>query len=164
MGFEPIPSLNYRYEIDTDGTVRNVRTKRVLKAHDAGYHKDVYHFIVDSVEQHRSRANLLHEVHGIEPKRPKAPNVGTLIRKAGEAYAFPSMYAATKFLMKKVPYSYSAIRNKLTARKKEIYGWKIYYREPEQRKPVTVSQANSDYQLTRHNGLKHKKRTTSDKI
>lgn len=164
MSFEPIPSLDYRYEIDEHGTVRNAKTRHVLKKIVRPGNSTLYRFHCRGKIFTRTVTSLLHEVHGILPKHGSKAPIGTLIRKGYQAYCFESLLQTAKFLAKKTFYAVVTVRVFLRKRYAEICGWKIYYREPEQRKPVTASQANSGYQLTRHKGLKYKKHTTSDKI
>lgn len=152
--FGPIPSLDYRYEIDIHGTVRNAQTKRVLKRSLKKSYANlngVYRFVVNGVEKVRTVPSLLYEVHGIEPEKTfgSAP-VGVFVRKGGEAYSFSSIKQAAKFLSRKTFYSYGGISYHLQKRHTEIEGWRITYREPEKRKPLTGAKANGDCELKRH--------------
>lgn len=126
--FEPIPSLDYRYEIDQRGVVRNVKTKRALKA-------SCGHIVacINGERVSRGLKSLLHEVHGILPDRTRHAPIPVTVRKGCEAYTFGTMRAAADFLARRLHYSASRIAINFWKRWSEIAGWKITYHEPEQR-------------------------------
>lgn len=70
--FEPIPSLDYRYEINRAGTVRNAKTKRIVKPiaknrKSISFRYSGRNFIC------RNIGELLWEVHGQTFKPTKQP-------------------------------------------------------------------------------------------
>ena len=70
----PVPSLNYRYEVDPRGRLRNVKTKKCLKASARAY--KAYSVSVDGKKTSVSVKSLLWEVHGKMPicqKRGRKP-------------------------------------------------------------------------------------------
>lgn len=120
--FEPIPSLNNRYEINITGIVRNAQTKIRLKPKrntvEIHTSKDGYF--------RRSIADLLWEVHGKIIKRRFRP-VPCAVENAHKKFFFPNMVAAAKFLAPKIYLTAGAIEQHLNRRESEIYGWKITY-------------------------------------
>lgn len=126
--FEPIPSLDNRYEIDTRGRIRNVRTKQVLKRNCG---KNAV-----SIEISRDKfiycniADLLWEVHGIieERRRKYCPCscYHTSSLRQG-VLSFTSMAACARFLAPKVYLGFNTVKNYLCERKPQIGDWKIIY-------------------------------------
>ena len=126
--FEPIPSLDYRYEINQHGAVRNAKTRRVLKAscgHIVAY--------INGERVSRGLKSLLHEVHGILPDRTQCTPIPVTVRKGCEAYTFGTMKAAANFLARRLHFSAGRIAVNFWKRWNEIDGWKITYHEPERR-------------------------------
>ena len=146
--FEPIPSLDYLYEINARGDVRNVKTGRLLKARIQNRSKNVS-VCVNGRYTRRSVSSLLHEAHGILPKRPPFQPIGTLIRKGYEVRTFNSIKKTAEFLAERLFYAVSTILKLLNKRRAEIHGWEIRYRKPEVRRPVTSAKANGDCELKR---------------
>lgn len=124
--FEPIPSLNGRYEINARGIVRNSKTKQIIKP-------DKYGFVRPYVKEQKKAVrfnNYLWEIHG-SYRKPKRQNA---IKCSAEndlgKHFFNSLADCAKFLAPKVFYTVKTIRfDYLTRRKPEINGWKITYYE-----------------------------------
>lgn len=129
LDFEPIPSLNFLYEINKRGVVRDIKTRRVLKPYRRA---NTFYCSarIDKRNVYRSIPSLLHEVFGILPKNPPRQPVGVLARKDGLSFKFDSMYQATRFLAGKCFYSVDRMAHLLCERRAEISGWHITYREP----------------------------------
>lgn len=128
----PIPSLDYKYEISNRGIVRNVRTKRTLRKFFSKFGTPFFSFKIKGSYTQRNLSQLLWEVHGILPKKISfLPSVEVTIQKGVKHYSFPSITKCAKYLAPIEQYSFSWIRCQLVERRKNIYGWKIFYREPE---------------------------------
>ena len=116
--FEAIPSLNYKYEIDTRGNVRNAKTKKILKK-IVRRNKNIKSFTVRVIFNGRRKEcsiqQLLWEVHGVVPK------------KGGEMLFFQSLNKAAIFLSERLHYTKQWILNHFTKRIKEFHGWQIFY-------------------------------------
>ena len=133
MDFEPIPSLDYRYEIDQHGTVRNAETKKVLKPRTVkGVRTSSLSIKINGKKTTYSIPSLLWEVHG-KLSNPTIP-IGVTISKGGEVHYFPSLYKCSIWLEPRLHLKRRSIQNGyLYLRRSEIAGWKITYHEPEQR-------------------------------
>lgn len=125
--FEPIPSLDYRYEINKQGKVRNTVTKKVLTPKLGG---KLYCFQIGGKGNYFSRAtsDLLWEVHGkiIERRFRPCP---CSAEKADGKFFFPHMKACARFLAPKVFFCFSWVYKLLNRREPIIEGWKITYLE-----------------------------------
>lgn len=126
--FEPIPSLDYRYEIDNRGRVRNAKTKQRIKQKDDGKYVsiEISHakFICCSI------ADLLWEVHGIIKKRRFRPCPCSCYHTSSlsqGALSFPHMAACARFLAPKLYLGFRTVKNYLCQRKPQIGDWKIIY-------------------------------------
>lgn len=130
----PIPSLFYKYEIDTLGNVRNAKTKQLLKPLKRTKGGVKYRFCFSkSKKVDRTVSQLLFEVHGIEPPKGLNAAVAVTLIKGGLRKVFESINSAAKFLSDKIYYDWHTIREMMKPRPAEISGWKIFYREPEKR-------------------------------
>ena len=121
--FLPIPSLDNLYEINPQGVVRNVGTKKVLSAFVA----------VQSEKHHTSRtiASLLLEVHGIKINIQNVHKIECSCTDGRKKYNFQSLKELAKFLAPKTHYKIRTIEDYLNRRKSEIGIWKIkYFDEP----------------------------------
>lgn len=131
-GYLPILSLDYKYEINPRGKVRNVKTKALLRTYS-----DNRALMVKTTVKGKAYAasvqQLLWEVFGINPKLKRIIPVSATVKKDGVAYCFKSLYAAAKFLSPRVFLGVSAVRQHLSRREKVVEGWEVIYREPEQR-------------------------------
>ena len=123
--FAPIPSLDYRYEINRVGTVRNAKTKRIVKTTSQSKNSIVFrdanrNFIC------RNIGELLWEVHGkkFKPYNPPCPCVA---ENNHRRFSFPSLRACARFLADKLFYTESHIAHKLCKRPSVIGEWKIIY-------------------------------------
>ena len=149
MNYEPIPSLDYRYEISKGGVVRNVKTKRILKIQHRRHNGDYTVFWLNGKKISRTITSLLHEVHGILPKRGQLLPVAATVIGAEGRRSFQSLAQCAKFLSAVTHHGFFHIRNQLSSRPANLYGWQIRYREPEKRKMLTGSQANRNCELRR---------------
>ena len=120
--FEPIPSVCGKYEIDTSGNVRNVRTKKAIKPNIKG----VYTLWDDAGKpMYRSRNSLLWEVHG----KIKVGCVRVEVRAEyqNKRYKFASCAECARFLLGKLHYSLNTLQCYLWARKSSFAGWNFSY-------------------------------------
>ena len=120
--FLPIPSLNNQYEINSQGVVRNVRTKRELQP-----------FIsFANPKTTKTIASLLWEVHGIKPKGQNTRAISvSCTDKKGKTYNFNSLKDCAKFLAPKTHYPIRSLEDYMSRRKTEIGEWTMkYFCEP----------------------------------
>ena len=127
--FEPIPSLDYRYEINRTGTVRNVKTKRIVKLiaknrKSISFRDSDRNFICRNIDE------LLWEVHGRHFKSTKQP-CPCSIQRGSEFLYFPSLRACAIFLADKLFYTVSHIAHQLCKRPPIIADWHITYLNPD---------------------------------
>ena len=122
--FEPIYSLDGKYEINRAGVVRNVATKLVLKTKANG--KCVS--IQLSAHKYISRAiaDLLWETHGKIIKWRFRPCPCSAESNAGKFF-FDNLTLCACFLSPKVFLAVSTIKNYLCRRNSIVGGWKITY-------------------------------------
>ena len=121
--FEPIPSLDYRYEIDRRGRVRNVHFKRIVAVKN-GSVKVLFKGKCTS----RAIKDLLWEAHGKILERRFKPVPVTIENDFG-LWNFDSIKTCAQFLAEKFFYSSSWIRSKFRDRQSEICGYKVTYRD-----------------------------------
>lgn len=119
--FESIPSLNDRYEINCFGTVRNVRSKKILKPWNGAIT-----FRDHGQTIHRRVTDLLWEVHGKIPSKIRKPISCTVADARGKKF-FPHLKAAAAFIAKNYPRSINTVLHYLHQRRAEIYDWQITY-------------------------------------
>ena len=122
--FEPIPSLGYRYEINTYGAVRNARTKQILKTKRNG--KCISLQIGTGKYFCRAIADLLWEVHGQIIKRRFRPQPCSAENSHGK-YFFRTMKDCAHFLAPKLFLSVGVVNTRLNKRIESIGDWKITY-------------------------------------
>ena len=130
--WQPIYSLNCRYEMNQFGDVRNAKTKKILKAKVLKNKKllIVRVYIAPYKIVGRSIQQLLWETHGILPKIRAHPKVAVNVSNEDENYYFESMKAAARFLSDKVFYSVITIHRYLWKKRLPKIGeWKITYHE-----------------------------------
>ena len=123
--FEPIPSLDCRYEINNRGKVRNAKTKQIIQTKRNGKCVPVRaggKYIM------RSIADLLWEVHGQFIKRRFRPVPCSCENQHGKFF-FTNLRDCARFLAPKVFYSVRWINCRLVRREPIIEGWKITYYE-----------------------------------
>ena len=122
--YEPIPSLDYRYEIDERGNVRNTATKHVIAPKDNG--KCVA--VRDSNRKYICVciADLLWEVHGRIIKRRFRPCPCSAENNHGKHF-FQNMAECARFLAPKVFLGVKTLKGYLGKRKSTIGEWKITY-------------------------------------
>lgn len=112
--FLPIPSLNYKYEINQLGEVRNVKTKKILKGKSVG----------------KTRASLLWEVFGIIPKRRlKAAKIKVSVTQGKCVFRFNSFTECANFLEPKIFYSKKSLITWMSRRRKQIGDCRFVYPE-----------------------------------
>ena len=121
--FEPIPSLDYRYEIDRRGRVRNVHSKQIMVVRNGSVHTHLKgKYIVRAIK------DLLWEVHGKILERRFKPIPVTIENDFG-LWNFDNIKACARFLAEKFFYTTSHISHKLYKRPSEIFGYKVTYRD-----------------------------------
>ena len=121
--FLPIPSLNNLYEINPQGVVRNVETKREISPFVSFQFK----------ERHTSRtiASLLLEVHGLKKNGQNVHAIECSCADGDKQYHFQTLKALAKFLAPKTHYKRKTVEDYLSRRKSEVGIWKIkYFDEP----------------------------------
>lgn len=123
--FQLIPSLDYRYEINSKGIVRNAVTKKILKTKHSGKCVNIQ---FGGKCFSCAIADLLWEVHGRIIKRKYRPCPCSAENDTGKFF-FPHMQACARFLAPKVFLSVGYIACSLARRKPIIEGWKITYYE-----------------------------------
>lgn len=130
--FQLIPSVNGKYEINQKGVVRNTKTKKVMTPRKlrACMAVDLY---FEGRPKSYSVPQLLWEVYGIIPKRTNKPAIPVYLSKDGRNVYFPSIYKAAFFLAENLYYTVDAMAKRLHKRQPEIFGWKVFYREPGKR-------------------------------
>lgn len=126
----PIPSLNNRYEINNRGTVRNVRTKQVIKTKSNG--KSICVQMGGKGHYHtRAIADLLWEVHGIIKKRRFRPCPCSCYRTSSlspnSRLSFPCLKACARYIADKDGKSFNPVYVELQRRAEVIGDWKIIY-------------------------------------
>ena len=125
----PVPSLNYRYEVDPRGRLRNAKTKKCLRASARGaYH--AYCVSVCGKKMSVSVKSLLWEVHGIVPKK-RRNKIPVTIKKGTDALYFESLKKAAKYLATLIHYSSGQIVTFFAKRSADICGWQITYHLPD---------------------------------
>lgn len=131
--FLPIPSLNYKYEIDERGRARNAKTKRNLKPLKRTKGGRRYRLRFEGKDVERTIAQLLFEVHGKNPPKSLLPPIPVTVIKDAVRKAFPSLTSAAKFLAEKTKYEWHGIRKYMVKRSEQIYGWQVLYHVPEKK-------------------------------
>lgn len=127
----PIPSLGGKYEINQRGILRNAKTKKRLRLNRSADENAFFYSVkINGIYTHRYLQQLMWEVHGVLPKAVAFRTaISVTIQKAGEHFTFDSITKCAKFLSPKEHYSFSWIFSQLQQRRKEIYGWKVFYHE-----------------------------------
>ena len=124
--FEPIPSLDCRYEVNTRGTIRNAKTKRILKRYKGGV---VFVVTKDGKVIGVNPNTCLWEVHGYY-RKPKWQKVKCSAENERGKHFFDSLSACARFLAPKIFLAVKTVkRHYFDKRRTEIYGWKITYYE-----------------------------------
>ena len=119
--FYPVPSTGNKYEISQKGTLRNAKTKCLLKLRKGSY--VVY---VDGKHKTLSKTTLLAEVFGTPMKNKP---VQVTLEKNGRRIFFDSMMDAARFLAPKYFYSVASIATYLQSRREIIFDWHVRYLE-----------------------------------
>lgn len=133
--WEPVPSLNYKYELNSNGDLRNTVTKKVLTL----FRGNQYNVMIDGKTKAVYKTSLLWEVFGIIPNRIKPPAIPTIINNGNQRFQFENLKSTANFLVTKIFYSRYRIETWLHQRKAEIKGWKITYCPPKGLTAVTDS-------------------------
>ena len=122
--FEPIPSLNYKYEINLRGVVRNSKSKHIMKTKCNGACVCIQmgkgKYISCAIK------DLLWEVHGIIKPRRFRPAPCSAENQCGKFF-FKTKKHCARFLAPKVFLAVSTVYNYLLKREKNIFGWVINY-------------------------------------
>lgn len=140
--FLPIPSLNNLYEINPNGIVRNVRTKKEISPFLSFQFKD----------RHTSRtiASLLLEVHGIKKAVQNVHAIECSCTDGDKKYHFQTLKELAKFLAPKTHYKRRTVEDYLSKRKSEIGIWKIkYFDEPKAKTDVERGNFGKKYNKRR---------------
>lgn len=117
--------VNNLYEMNLDGVVRNVETKKILKPQE-GRGGKYYNLCIDGKSTRVCLKRLFNSAFDMEYKlRPQ--KVPVCVRKGGRAYYFETIRAAAQFLAPKLFYSRDHIARLMGRRQKEIYGYEITY-------------------------------------
>ena len=122
----PVPSLGYKYEVFKNGSLRNAKTKQILKK----ISPTSYAVTINRKRIFVTISNLLWEVHGILPKRSLTRNIPVTIQKDKVILHFKNIQTATEYLSKSEFYTTKYIRYFFSKRKTEIFGWQITYHLP----------------------------------
>lgn len=123
QSYMPIPSTGGKYEINSKGTVRNSKTKIIIRPID-----NSISFCFGNRKVRRTVADLLWEVHGIIKKKSRSSNpIPVAAENQHGKYFFRSLKRCSQFLESKVHYSRYTIIYHLSRREENIYGWKITY-------------------------------------
>lgn len=130
--FSPIPSLDYMYEINPHGKIRNAKTKRLVKMFTRGNY-DFSRLNIKGKNYTGSVKKLLWEVYGIIPEKIPRQPVGVTLQKDNFGRFFQNAATAAKFLSPLVYLSVHTVAQYFYKRRKELYGWQVIYHEPEQR-------------------------------
>lgn len=123
--FETIPQAP-RYEINSQGVMRNRETKRILKwqVHEHG-HKYMALWAGDK-KVGVSQCSLLWLLHGkIKHKKPPVP---TVISKGTRTFHFDSLLQAATFLASVTSLSFAGVWYHFRHRHNKIAEWDIRYR------------------------------------
>lgn len=121
--FKPIARLDGRYEINSDGVVRNATNKYILSPYRNA--QALYYRIG---ERTYSRRRLLFEVHGLVAGRMRN-KVPVTLSKGAESYRFESSLSAAKYLSPRVYYSVVTLCRRFSERIKNINGWRVSYED-----------------------------------
>lgn len=130
--FLPIPSLDGRYEVNKNGVVRNVKSKKIIK-HTIKQKRKVPLIYIEVTEKQRggrSLQQIMWEVWGQLPKNPSLIDkaMSVQIQRYGEYYIFNSFRKCAAFLAQKSKYAFSTIKNFLNQRTDKIDEWQIFYK------------------------------------
>lgn len=125
-----LPSLNFLYEINPRGILRNVKSKHIIKRFVlCGY--QFFSVRINNNPKHVSLNSLLWEAHGIIAEKKKCthtPPIANVISDGSTVLNFVSLLDTAAFLSKRVFRSVHTILNKLyREHPNEIYGWNISY-------------------------------------
>ena len=130
----PVPSLEYRYEVNMKGELRNIRTRHHLTLNRDGK----YSTEIKGKKKSPSKTSLLWEVFGIIPKNYRSNKpVAVIAESNGEQVKFKSITEAAEFLSKIIFRPASTLSTYFGKRIAEIDGWKITYYPPKDLTDVT---------------------------
>ena len=118
--FEPVPSLDYKYEVNIHGKVRNAKTKLPIKSYRGIVFVRTEKYISASVN------SLLWEVHGII-KATRSPCPCTAENNIC-IKQFPNMKACARFVAERTHQKFLTVYRLIYKfHKTELFGWKITY-------------------------------------
>lgn len=120
--WEPVPSLNGKYELNDRGQLRNAKTKQQIKLT-----RNTYQIIFNGKKMDVGRAYLLWECFGIAPKKHQLRKVPVTVSNGVASYYFDKYVDAAKFLSQQINYSVSYIRSHFAKRLTYIKGWYVTY-------------------------------------
>lgn len=127
--FLPIPSTNYRYEINKTGVARCVKSKRNLKQYKTSTGKIWYTMQTTSDRKKHTRRfadSLLAEVWGTENKKWRCP-IPVILTKGNRRIYFESIGAASRFLATQYFFQVGTFASRLKKRWRIIEGWAVTY-------------------------------------
>jgi len=132
--WEPVPSLNYLYELNSEGALRNARTKHCLALQPQGRYAPT----VQGKQRLCSKKSLLWEVFGVIPKTYGKNKPITIIAQFnGKCFKLKSIAETAAFLSQKTGKLKETLRKYLHFRVAEIGGYKITYYPPKDLAAVT---------------------------
>lgn len=123
--FVPIYSAPL-YEINRNGTVRNRRTKKILKPFRGSVNTFNLYITDGKRTIRRSISSLLFETFDITPKNYR-PHVPLFISKGNQRFYFNNLSDAASFLAPRLFLSFHSVYYYFRKRKADIYGWHINY-------------------------------------
>lgn len=119
----PVPSLNYNYEINRFGELRNAKSKHKLYL----CKDNCYSVYLDGRRKKVNLKSLMWEVHG-KTYAPKKP-VTVIALKNKFALRFDTLKKCADYLAPIIHYSVASICKKLNQRSAEFCGWSFFYEE-----------------------------------
>lgn len=121
--WEPVPSLNGKYELNNRGQLRNAKTKRKLKIQrQCGYHVSA-----NGVETYVGIGDLLWEVFGIAPSKACGRPVPIVVSNGYTRRHFDTATDAAKFLAPRTKLTKQSIKEYISWRRRYIGVWHITY-------------------------------------
>lgn len=128
--WQPIPSLNNRYEINPKGVLRNARSKQVLSMQNCkGFHG--YALRLNNKSVRRTVKSLLWETHGITCRLSVCPPIATTIVKGAERLYFSTLADLSKFFVCTCNKKFDTVYRYIRRRPAAAYGWNITYHKPD---------------------------------
>ena len=127
--FLPVPRCCNRYEVNRQGTVRNAKTKKIIKRHKTPGGKIWYWLLHTADRKKKSRrflASILSEVFGIRNKNRQSPQP-VVLTKGNRRIWFESFASAANFLATQYFYQPGTFTARMKKRKPVIEDWQVTY-------------------------------------